>query len=107
MKDREPRRKDIRGALGKKTKNPLDNWCDKPNLAIWLGVEDETITEWQKNEGLPFAKIGRTTLFNLKDINKFLEGRVVTVCPEKLGQKEGQKKEGTTERAGAGEIRAI
>ena len=102
----EPRRRDIRGALGKKTKNPLDDWCDKPNLAIHLGVEDETITDWQKKEGLPFAKIGRITLFSLKQIDKFLNARMMTLYPEGKQQKKAQKKVDMKKGAGVDETRA-
>lgn len=104
---REPRPRDIQGALGKKNKNPLDDWCDKVNLAIYLGLEDEeTLTNWQKKEGLPFATVGRITFFSLSEIDKWLKARLVTLCPEGQGQKEGQKKEGMNKGAGVDEIRA-
>ena len=101
---KEPRLTDIRGALGKKTKNPLDKWVDKNNVAIWLGLNDEeTITNWQKKECMPFVKIGRITLFNLDSVDRWLKGREIILVPEDLAQEKGGMKKG----AGVGETRVI
>jgi len=105
---KEPKLRDIHGALGKKLKNPMDDWIDKGNLACYLALEEETITNWQKEEELPFATVGRITFFSLKLMDKWLKGRVTTLVPEKkLRAHQGQKKQGMKKGAGAGEIGAI
>ena len=86
---KEPRLRDIQGALGKKNKNPLDDWVDKPNLANYFAKDEETITNWQKEEGLPFAKVGRETFFSLNSVAKWLKDREMTLVPEDQEQKKG------------------
>ena len=41
-----------------------------------LGVDDRTLRRWQKNEGLPFARVGGVVLFPVAEVRAWLEERV-------------------------------
>ena len=84
-------------ALTGKRKNPLvDDIIDKPSLAEYLNQTEETITNWQKEQGLPFISIGRQTFFSVKSVYKWIMEREQTLLSEKELEKGGvdQKVEG-------------
>lgn len=82
MKD--PVLKDVGEALRGKRKNPLiDDIVDKPNLACFLLKTEETITKYQKEEGLPFIPVGKETYFSVKAVHKWMLGRQMTLVPDK------------------------
>jgi len=77
-------------ALTGKRKNPLvDDIVDKPSLAEYLDQTDETITIWQKEQGLPFISVGRQTFFSIKSVYKWLIEKEQTLLSEKELKKEG------------------
>ena len=41
-----------------------------------LGVDERTLRRWQKDEGLPFARVGSTVLFPVAELRAWLEERV-------------------------------
>jgi len=80
-------------ALTGKRKNPLvDDIIDKPSLAEYLNQTEETITNWQKEQGLPFISIGRQTFFSVKSVYKWIMEREQTLLSEKELKKEGKGK---------------
>jgi len=78
---------------GKRKNHLVDDIIDKPSLAEYLNQTEETITNWQKDYGLPFVSIGRQTFFSIKSIYKWLMEREQTLVPEKELKKEGLTKE--------------
>lgn len=77
-------------ALTGKRKNPLvDDIVDKPSLAAYLDQTEETITTWQKEQGLPFISVGRQTFFSIKSVYKWLKEKEQTLLSEKELKKEG------------------
>ena len=80
-------------ALTGKRKNLLvDDIVDKSSLAEYLNQTEETITNWQKEHGLPFISIGRQTFFSIKSIYEWLMKREQTLLPEKELKKEAKGK---------------
>ena len=80
-------------ALKGKRKNPLvDDIVDKPSLALYLDCSEDTITNYQKDFGLPFIKIGASTYFSIKSVYKWLMENEKTLLPERELKKEGKGK---------------
>ncbi|MBA7702188.1 hypothetical protein ES703_110945 [subsurface metagenome] len=80
-------------ALTGKRKNPLvDDIVDKPSLAGYLDQTEETITNWQKEHGLPFISVGRQTFFSVKSVYKWVMEKEQTLLSEKELKKEGLTK---------------
>ncbi len=40
-----------------------------------LGVDERTLRRWQKDEGLPFARVGHTVLFPVAELRAWLAER--------------------------------
>lgn len=80
-------------ALTGKRKNLLvDDIVDKPSLALYLNCSEDTITNYQKDFGLPFIKIGAGTYFSIKSVYKWLMENEKTLLPERELKKEGEGK---------------
>jgi len=77
---------------GKRKNHLVDDIIDKPSLAEYLNQTEETITNWQRDYGLPFVSIGRQTFFSIKSIYKWLMEREQTLLPEKELKKEAEGK---------------
>ena len=80
-------------ALKGKRKNPLvDDIIDKSSLALYLDRSEETITNWQKEYGLPFISIGDKTFFSVQSVYKWFKEREKTLVPEKIQKNRGKGK---------------
>lgn len=54
----------------KDTKWPL--YMNKGTAAKYLGISNNTLTEWIGSDSVPFKKIGRSYRFNRNDLDKFM-----------------------------------
>ena len=96
--------RDVGEALRGKRKNPLiDDIVDKENLACFLGKTEETITTYQKEEGLPFIPIGKETYFSVKTIHEWMMDRQMTLVPgeEKIIKNGGLDKRSRVGKSGS------
>ena len=52
-----------------------------------LGVDERTLRRWQRDEGLPFARVGNTVLFPVAELRAWLAKRVsAEQCADLLGR---------------------
>ncbi|QWS05172.1 helix-turn-helix domain-containing protein [Limosilactobacillus reuteri] len=52
-----------------------DKWpmyMNKGTAAKYLGISNNTLSEWISSDSVPFKKIGRSYRFNRNDLDKFM-----------------------------------
>ena len=80
-------------ALKGKRKNPLiDDIIDKPSLAVFLDLSEDTITNYQKRYGLPFIPIGEKTYFSIQSVYKWFKENETTLVPKEIEKNGGSTK---------------
>lgn len=47
-------------------------YMNKGTAAKYLGISNNTLTEWIGSDSVPFKKIGRSYRFNRNDLDKFM-----------------------------------
>jgi len=47
------------------------------DLAITLGIAEDTIRHWVSERRIPFVKVGRRTLFDPREIGRWIEANTV------------------------------
>lgn len=47
-------------------------------VAQALGVDERTLRRWQRDEGLPFARVGGAVLFPVAELREWLAKRLVS-----------------------------
>ena len=58
---------------------------DIKECAELLGLSSNTLYSWVSQGKIPYVKVGRSTKFDIKDIEKWIEGNKVE--PFKLGER--------------------
>lgn len=48
-------------------------------LAEYLGIKHQTIYSWVSMKKIPYVKMGRRVMFDLRDIEKWIQDRKVEV----------------------------
>ena len=49
-------------------------------VAEALGISERTLREWMRNEGLPFARVGRLVVIPRTELLSWLAARVEATC---------------------------
>ena len=64
--------------VGRGGNQPLRLALRPREAAEALGVSERTLRAWMRDEGLPFARVGRSVLIPHKDLEHWIEQRVGT-----------------------------
>jgi excisionase family DNA binding protein len=65
-------------AEGRMNENPLSpGWVSKKRAAEHLGIGDRTLTDWMARRLIPYVRVGRKVIFNLREIDEHLKRREV------------------------------
>lgn len=64
-------------------KSPLDDIINVHALAQFLGCGTDTVSEYIKEDCMPFMPLGRDRYFSSKSLWKWFKARETTLVPEK------------------------
>ena len=59
--------------------DPLDRLVDENEAADYLGIKRQTLAVWRctKRYDLPYCKVGRSVRYRIRDLNAFVDSRMV------------------------------
>ncbi len=65
-------------AEGRMNERPLPpGWVNKKRTAEHLGIGDRTLTDWMARRLIPYVRVGRKVIFNLREVDEHLKRREI------------------------------
>lgn len=52
-------------------------WVSKKRAAKHLGIGDRTLTDWMARRLIPYVRVGRKVIFNLREVDEHLKRREI------------------------------